>query len=142
MQTTLIIINTAIFVVLSALHFYWAAGGTKFSESAIPTNTNGNLIFRPSPLATIIVAIGLLGFGLVMLANLGIFLTWLSPKIVRIATWAIIAIFGLRAMGDFRYVGFFKKIKNTTFAKNDTKIYSPLCLIISTLSFLIITFCI
>ena len=39
-------------------------------------------------------------------------------------------IFILRAIGDFKYVGFFKKVKNTPFAKLDSKFYSPLCLLI------------
>ena len=37
----------------------------------------------------------------------------------------------IRAVGDFKYVGFFKKIKGTIFAQNDTHFYSPLCLLIS-----------
>ncbi|TKI67695.1 DUF3995 domain-containing protein [Lysinibacillus mangiferihumi] len=40
-------------------------------------------------------------------------------------------IFLIRAIGDFKYVGFFKKIKHSQFARNDTWLYSPLCLFIS-----------
>jgi hypothetical protein len=50
---------------------------------------------------------------------------------------AIAIIFLIRAIGDFRYVGFLKKIKNTKFAKKDTKYYSPLCSLISVLAFII-----
>lgn len=32
------------------------------------------------------------------------------------------------------YIGFFKKIKNTRFGRNDTKYYSPLCLLIGLLA--------
>jgi hypothetical protein len=52
--------------------------------------------------------------------------------------WAIIVIFLVRAIGDFRYVGFFKKYRNTKFGKNDTKYYSPLCLLIGILGIMII----
>ncbi len=40
-------------------------------------------------------------------------------------------IFFLRVIGDFRYVGYFKRITDTAFAKMDTALYIPLCLVIS-----------
>jgi len=52
---------------------------------------------------------------------------WLS----HYGLWAITTIFLIRAIGEFKYIGFFKKIKTTTFGQMDTKFYSPLCLIIS-----------
>jgi hypothetical protein len=39
----------------------------------------------------------------------------------------LVAVFAIRALGDFKYVGFFKKVKNTDFAINDTKYFTPLC---------------
>nr|WP_254844256.1 DUF3995 domain-containing protein [Leptospira santarosai] len=45
------------------------------------------------------------------------------------------AMFLFRAIGDFRLVGFFKKIRGTKFAKNDTAFFSPLCLLLSILLF-------
>jgi len=54
----------------------------------------------------------------------------LSRFLLSICGWAIPAIFLLRALGDFRYVGFFKKVKTTPFAKADTKFFSPLCLML------------
>jgi hypothetical protein len=46
---------------------------------------------------------------------------------VQIAAWLIAAVFALRAIGDFRYVGFFKRIRDSKFARLDTLAYSPLC---------------
>lgn len=37
----------------------------------------------------------------------------------------------LRAIGDFRLVGFFKQIRDTRFARLDTILYSPLCLVMA-----------
>lgn len=48
-------------------------------------------------------------------------------------------VFLLRAIGKGKYVGFFKKIKHTRFAKQDTAFYSPLCVWIS-LIFLLASF--
>jgi hypothetical protein len=44
------------------------------------------------------------------------------------AGYALAFAFFARAIGEFRLVGFFKKIRGTTFARRDTLYYSPLCL--------------
>jgi catechol 2,3-dioxygenase-like lactoylglutathione lyase family enzyme len=36
-------------------------------------------------------------------------------------------VFLLRAVGDFRLVGFFKRVRGTPFARWDTRLFSPLC---------------
>ncbi|AZA55575.1 DUF3995 domain-containing protein [Chryseobacterium sp. G0201] len=52
--------------------------------------------------------------------------------------WITAILSFIRAIGDFRYIGFFKKITSSSFAKKDTLIYSPLCILISLLTFLLI----
>ena len=54
--------------------------------------------------------------------------------VVQIAAWLIAAVFALRAIGDIRYVGFFKSIRDTRFARLDTLAYSPLCAVLAVLS--------
>ncbi|MBK7465824.1 MAG: DUF3995 domain-containing protein [Saprospiraceae bacterium] len=49
----------------------------------------------------------------------------------------IAILFIVRAIGDFQYVGFFKKIKHSLFAEYDTNYFSPLCLIIGILAILL-----
>jgi hypothetical protein len=53
--------------------------------------------------------------------------------LVQIAAWLIAAVFALRAIGDFRYIGFFKRIRDTRFARLDTLAYSPLCAVLAVL---------
>ncbi|MGR6127766.1 DUF3995 domain-containing protein [Paenibacillus sp. SER-28] len=48
-------------------------------------------------------------------------------------------VFILRSIGDFKWVGFFKRKKGTVFAKWDTVLYSPLCFLLGT-AILIIMF--
>lgn len=56
-----------------------------------------------------------------------------GPGIVRptVSLWGTrgvaLALIG-RAVGDFNHVGFFKRRKATTFARLDTRLYSPLAL--------------
>lgn len=54
-------------------------------------------------------------------------LTFLPAFLQRWGVWAVAGLFALRALGDFRYVGFFKKINHTHFAHMDSRYYSPLC---------------
>lgn len=127
----------AIFTFLSGLHFYWAMGGKRWGNVVVP-EIKGKASFKPGVVATLVVAIGLLGFG--ALAILLAFTDTLeeTPAILY-AGWIASGIFLIRAIGDFRYVGFFKSMKKSGFARNDTRIYSPLCLFLA-LSFAFLTY--
>ncbi len=54
-------------------------------------------------------------------------------RFVRYGLWLTAVIFLLRAIGDFRYVGVFKRHRESSFAKLDTLLYSPLCLLLACL---------
>ncbi len=131
---TLVLINTVIFTLIAAVHVYWAFGGTWGMNSALPTNPNGNLSFEPHPIVTLGVALGLWLFALLTLGNLGLWDSSLDRMYIKYGNWAVTTIFALRALGDFHYVGFFKNIKDTVFAKRDTRFYTPLCALIATIS--------
>ncbi|EGD05771.1 hypothetical protein B1M_04736, partial [Burkholderia sp. TJI49] len=51
----------------------------------------------------------------------------LHPGAIGFAIAVLALIFAVRAVGDFRYVGFFKRIRGSRFARMDTLCYSPLC---------------
>lgn len=125
-----------IFMVLSGFHFYWLFGGTWGVNSVIPTKDNDTSALSPPKFATLVVALGLASFGGVYLIQSG-FVRFTLPNWVEYAYWGIPVIFTLRAIGEFNYVGFFKKIKHTEFAKADSKLFSPLCLGIGIVGFLI-----
>jgi hypothetical protein len=36
-------------------------------------------------------------------------------------------VLALRAIGEFRYVGLFKRVRESRFAALDTRVYTPLC---------------
>ncbi|WP_161964202.1 DUF3995 domain-containing protein [Chitinophaga flava] len=129
-----IVINTCVFIFLSAIHFYWAFDGKWGVGGVVPVNAEGRQMLDPGKFGTIIVALGLLAFALVTVGNTGVFDALVGRSVIIWATRGIALLFTLRAIGDFTYVGFFKKIKNTTFARNDTRIFSPLCVLIAVLS--------
>ncbi|MCU0345329.1 MAG: DUF3995 domain-containing protein [Saprospiraceae bacterium] len=129
----------AIFLALSAIHVYWLLGGKWGLAASVPTHAEGQPLFRPGPVAMLVVAGGLLLMGLAMLVRGGLIqIDWLPDRVGEWSVWAIAAIFLLRAMGDFRYVGFFKKEKGSLFARMDTKYFSPLCLLIGCLALLLL----
>lgn len=131
------IIIFVIFLALSLLHISWALGSSWGFEDALPKNEEGKRMLNPKKTDSLIVGIGLLLFGCFYLIKIGIIAIELPSFAMSIASWVIPAIFLFRAIGDFRYVGFSKKVTNTTFAKKDTKFYAPLCLIIASIGFIL-----
>ncbi len=49
-------------------------------------------------------------------------------------TALLTALFAMRAIGEFRFVGLFKTQREGLFARRDTWIYTPLCISIAALS--------
>ncbi|RQR65828.1 DUF3995 domain-containing protein [Burkholderia sp. Bp9126] len=115
--------------VLALVHLYWACGGRLGKRAAIPER-DGEPVLRPSRAGTFAVAVALAVSACVVAARAG----WLpAPHSGALAAGTIVLalIFAVRAVGDFRYVGFFKRIRGSRFARLDTLCYSPLCAALS-----------
>ena len=125
------IFNTILLGLISAIHFYWLFGGKWGADAALPTGKDGGLALKPGIFETLVVATGLLFMALLHIDKVGLIALNLPSWIDDYALKIIAFIFLIRAIGEFRYVGFFKKIKNTTFGRLDTRFYSPLCLLLS-----------
>ena len=131
------VIAIAVFLIFSCialLHFYWGVGGQWGKRSAVPARNDGTSIIRPGFLSTLIVAISLSGFAAFSLSGVQFLDLPIAPVVKRVGFWMIAVVFLARAVGDFKYVGFFRKIRNTPFARKDTMFYSPLCLLIGMLN--------
>jgi glucan phosphoethanolaminetransferase (alkaline phosphatase superfamily) len=132
-----------IFLVLSMMHFYWGFGGKKSMDAVVPKGIDGTNLFNPGFLASILVAIGLFGFALFVLIKINLLDIHLPPWILKYGLIAISILFFIRAIGDFKYIGFFARMnsaktgKPSRFALLDKKYYSPLCLLIGILAILI-----
>jgi hypothetical protein len=98
--------------------------------AALPEQ-NGQPIFRPGPASTLAVA-GLLAFaGLLVLAHAGRGPAAALPRwVVAFGAPVAAVVLLARSIGDFRYIGFFKRVRDTRFAKLDTRIYSPIALLL------------
>ncbi len=129
--------NAAILYLVGALHFYWAVGGKWASDVVVPTKPTGEKLFNTSASSCVVVGGGLWLMSFVHVANAGLIFDSNDLIIIRYATLAMGIIFFIRFMGDFKWVGVFKKVKDTSFAKNDTLYYAPLCLFLSISSFVL-----
>jgi hypothetical protein len=92
---------------------------------------------NPGKGATIIVAVGLMVLALITIGSQGWLDKYVKRALFSYGTLIIAIIFLVRAIGDFKFIGFFKTVKWTRFGMNDTNFFSPLCLLISLLSVLI-----
>lgn len=120
-------IDALILLGVAVIHFYWAFGGKWGVNAVLPQINSEKRIFTPSPLMTLAVAVPFLIISAIFAQAAG----WMHFEIIApylpTLLFVLITVFALRALGDFKYVGFFKKVKNTDFAINDTKYFTPLC---------------
>ena len=118
--------NALVFLALAGLHIYWALGGRQGLAKALPAAADGSLPLRPSAGLTGAVALGLLAMSGLSAAHLALGPA-AAPGWLRGAEGGLALLFALRAVGDFRYVGLSKRVHDTTFARLDTRYYTPLC---------------
>jgi len=131
----LVILTICILIAISILHIYWANGGKFALDNAIPTTIKGIKVFNPGKLLTFLVSVLLLVFAYVAYILQFDNLNLLFTNYYMIAGKIVSTIFIIRVIGDFKYIGIFKKIQNTPFAIYDSKYYIPLCFIISVIFF-------
>ena len=72
------------------------------------------------------VYLGLVVAALILAARSGALGSAVRIPATAVASRLLAIGFALRALGDFRYLGFFKSIRGTPFAYYDTWFYSPL----------------
>ncbi len=130
-------ILSIIFLLLSALHLYWGFGGKWAVDAAVPTNEKHQKLFTIGIVNCVFVALGLLGFAVLVLVKTALVDLSLPMWLLKYGVWTMAFIFIARSVGEFRYVGFFKKVRITRFADIDTKFYTPLCLFIGILAILV-----
>lgn len=121
----------SVLLLLAALHVYWAVGGVT-GGSAVPSRPDGTPLFRPGPVSTLAVALALAIAGGLVFARAGIVPAVLPDQWIRAGVWAVAAAFVARAVGEFRYVGLFRRVHGTAFARWDAWLFTPLCFVLAT----------
>jgi len=100
------------------------------SEGAVPS-VNGRPLFVPSRGATVAVGIVLVLFAGLVAATAGLMAVGLPRALLSWLSYGLALGLLLRAVGEFRYVGLFKRVRGTKFSVLDTYLYSPLCLLLA-----------
>lgn len=130
----LIALLIIVFLSISIIHFYWAFGGQKWAAGAVPDAWHEGYFDPRSKtkimMATLVIAFGFLIFIGIVASNYFNIIGPFNQEMARIGTIIIGCIFGVRAIGDFKNFGLFKKKLDTVFSQMDSRIYSPLCLVI------------
>jgi len=119
-----------VFFALALVHVYWAFGGRALKAAAIP-HVEDKRAFNPSKLGTLAVAFALGAAAALIALDAGMLTLPVPRSFVGTVVFVMAFVFFARAIGDFRLVGFFKRIRGSAFARLDTLVYAPLCLIIA-----------
>ncbi|MDR3044215.1 MAG: DUF3995 domain-containing protein [Desulfovibrio sp.] len=126
-------VATVCLAAITLLHGAWVLGSTLWLDRVIPRtpdSVGGRPLFAPSRGLTGVVT---LAFALLALLP-GLTLGWLPlppPRVAPTLCLGAAFVFVVRAIGDFRYCGLFRRIRSTTFARWDARLYTPLCLLLA-----------
>jgi Protein of unknown function (DUF3995) len=132
LTTAVSVLLATVFGALAAVHVYWAFAAKGASLTFVPMSSDDAPLFRPGRIATLSVAVALMAAALTVLGAGNVVTLIERPLWYRIACWTLGLVMLLRAIGDFRYVGFFKTRKSGRFAAMDSRWYSPLCAVLAT----------
>lgn len=126
-MTLISIALSALFVGLAVLHIYWAAGGKWGASAAVPSEANGAIAFTPGVAACLIVSAGFFAIAYLCAARAGLFTAPWPNNYTRVGLLIVAALFLARTIGDRKYMGITRRIRETEFARKDRRFYTPLC---------------
>jgi hypothetical protein len=119
-----------IIAVAAGFHLYWGCGGKRGLGVSLPQREDGQFIIPQR-------RIDAFAFGCLMIGALCLVMAFegrvrlpLPLSLLRLGVGSLALAAVARAMSWHRYFGLFKKLRTTDFAKFDTWLYSPLCLIL------------
>ena len=132
-----LVLALAIIAFAAGFHAHWAVGGTLGYSVSLPQRADGTPVmahrlpwWRPAAGG---VTLCLLALALLLLAEAGHLRLPLPPEFVESALLVIGIAFVCRALVPNDYVGFFKTMRSTRWARYDTRLYSALFLLLGLL---------
>ncbi len=129
-MSALAVALAGVFCLLSLVHIAWAIGVRLGGVHVLPERADGSLALRPGPGSALAVAGLLFIAALLVTQRVGLGRELIPAALVVPGCWALAGALILRSIGEFRYVGFFKRVRGTAFARMDARYYSPLALLL------------
>ncbi|WP_407317252.1 DUF3995 domain-containing protein [Isoptericola halotolerans] len=130
-QAWWVVIGLAVLAAAAAAGFHvtWAAGSTRGAADVLPQRAGSReRLGEPGPLPTLAVAVALSAYVVVVLALAlgadGWWWTWCGV--------AALVILVARVVGDGRYVGVLKRVRDTSFARADDRRWTPAVALLAT----------
>jgi len=124
----------AVIAFAAAFHLHWALGGKLGLAVSLPQRADDQPVlahlFALWRAAALCVALGLVVLAVLALAQTKVLTLGLNAQWVRGALMLVGVAFIARALAWGRYVGLFKTLRTTRWARYDTRLYSPLFLIL------------
>jgi hypothetical protein len=117
--------------VLAFWHFRMALAPAKGGRTGAVPSVEGKPLFVPSTRATVAVGVLLLSFASLVAATGSLVSVPLPGVALVLLSYGLALGLLARAVGEFRYVGLFKRVRGSRFATLDTLVYSPLCLLLA-----------
>lgn len=114
----------------AVFHFYWGLGGKLGIGVSLPQLENGQSAFEHTAMGACLVGLVLAGLIVIVLAFSGFLALPISLSYLHNGIGLFAVLFTMRALSWSKYVGFFKAIRSTRFAKYDSWLYSPLSLLL------------
>jgi len=115
-----------ILAALCLLYSYWAFGGRRGRDQA-------TLVVDGKPRVRMD-SVSLICGALVFVILAAVPVVSMNRVLRKCLLGGMAVVFTARAIGDFKYLGFFKSVKSTTYAHWDTRVYSPLALLLAVLA--------
>ena len=127
---TTAVIAAGILALAGTVHVYWAAGGRLGFDAAVPS-VAGKRVFTPGRAATFAAGLGLFALAALVLWRDGTLTLPLPWVLAHYGVPLMALVFLARAVGDFRLVGWSKRMRGSRFARLDDVLYAPLCLVLA-----------
>ena len=115
-----------VLLLLAALHMYWVVRGVG-TGAGVPSRVDGTPAMRPGRMASLAVTLALTLAATLVLSRADVLQVAWPKQVPRIGTWGVATAFAARTVGEFHYVGLFKRVRDTPFGRWDTRLYTPLC---------------
>jgi len=125
-------------LLLAGVHLYWGFGGRWWVENIVPQKNGIGILPTSGPVAItgfLVIAVLLTIAATCVAVHIEVvappFL--LAQPLARRSVEILIAVFLLRAVGDFNFCGIFRSASETRFAHWDRCVYTPVCVTLALL---------